>query len=87
MTEAKTTTPKVLAEELGTNPKALRRFLRALAAAELKAGTEPTLPPVGQGNRYEVTAKQAKAIKALWKAQHAPKPVEVDEAEESQPKA
>lgn len=84
MTDTKTTTPKALAEELDTNPKALRRFMRALAAAELKAGaTEPTLAPVGQGNRYGITGKQAKAIKAAWLAAHSPKP-EADEAPEGE---
>lgn len=73
MTDTKTTTPKALAEELGTNPKALRRFIRKAADAAMASGTNPVLERVGQGNRYGITAKQAKAIKAAWLAAHAPK--------------
>lgn len=65
-----TTTPKALAAELNTNPKALRRFMRGLADAAVKAGTDPEVARVGQGNRYDLTAAQAKKIKAAWNKAH-----------------
>jgi hypothetical protein len=68
---AATTTPKALAAELETNPKALRRFMRSMADAATKAGNDPEVARVGQGNRYELTASQAKKIKAAWLKAHA----------------
>lgn len=65
------TTPKALAAELETSPKALRRFMRALADAATKANTDPEVARVGQGNRYELTPGQAKKIKAAWLKAHA----------------
>lgn len=66
-------TPKAIAAELGISPKALRRFMRMQADAASKAGNEPGVPRVGQGNRYDLGAFEAEAIKSVWRAAHAAK--------------
>lgn len=70
MPQTKNTTPKILAEELGTNSKALRRFMRKLADHAMATGTDPILERVGQGNRYDLTPAQVKAIKKAWTEAH-----------------
>lgn len=64
-------TPGMIAHELGISPKALRRFMRQQADAATKAGNEPGVARVGQGNRYDLNAFEAEAIKAVWRAAHA----------------
>lgn len=63
-------TPKQIAADLGISPKALRRFMRQQADAATKAGNEPGVARVGQGNRYDLNAFEAEAIKSVWRAQH-----------------
>lgn len=70
MSEARIT-PKQIAADLGISPKALRRFMRQQADAAEKAGREPGVARVGQGNRYDLSAFEAEAIKSVWKAAHA----------------
>lgn len=48
---------KEAAAELGTDARTLRKFLRSKASP---------IEPVGQGNRYEFTAKEVKALKKAF---------------------
>lgn len=48
-----------VAEELGTNAKALRKFLRSDASG---------IDPVGQGNRYEIPRQKVKALAKAYTA-------------------
>lgn len=70
MTDQARFTPKAIAADLGISPKALRRFMRAQADAAEKAGNVPGVERVGQGNRYDLNAFEAEAIKSVWRAQH-----------------
>jgi len=63
-------TPKQIAADLGISPKALRRFMRMQADAAVKNGNEPGVARVGQGNRYDLNAFEAEAIKSVWRAAH-----------------
>lgn len=66
-------TPKQLANEIGVSPKRLRSFMRKLADDATKNGNEPRIARVGQGNRYALSAADAKAIKGAWAKAHASK--------------
>lgn len=61
-------TPKSIASSLDITPKALRRFMRSHAKANAKA-----VQPVGQGNRYALSASDAKAIVNAYRKAHASK--------------
>lgn len=61
---AQTLTTKEVAEELGTDPKTFRRFLRS---------ADSPVTPVGQGNRYGIERRQLRTLtKAFnaWQARH-----------------
>lgn len=76
---AESISPKALAAQIGCNPKALRRFMRALADKQTQAGIEPGVARVGQGNRYDLSAAQARTIKAAWaKAHSGPRKTEAE---------
>lgn len=66
-----TLTPKELAAEIGTTPKALRRFIRTLADTATKDEKDPIVPRVGQGHRYAITPADARRIKDAWGKAHA----------------
>lgn len=72
----KTVTPKELAQELGTDAKSLRKFLREFFK-------DHELDTPGQGGRYAITGKQAQQIRKAFNTKPArPKAPEVDETEE-----
>jgi hypothetical protein len=51
-------TTKDLAEELETDPKTLRKFLRS---------QESPVTPVGQGNRYTIDGRTARSIRKAFR--------------------
>ena len=59
MMAAKTITPKELAQELGTDAKTLRKFLREWAPSR-----EVDTP--GQGGRWALTGRQAQEIRKAF---------------------
>lgn len=66
-----TITAKELAVLCETDPKSMRRFIRAQA----KAGDGSIIDACGQGNRYNIDVDDAKALVAAFKASarsHAP---------------
>lgn len=67
-------TPKALAASMGISPKALRRFMRSLADQATKAGADPRVARVGQGNRYDLTKADAAFIVKAWAKAHAKAP-------------
>jgi len=57
-------TTKDLAEELGTDPKTLRKFLRS---------QDSPVTPVGQGNRYSIDGRTARSLRKAfltWREAH-----------------
>lgn len=64
MAEAKTMTTKEVAEELETDSRTLRKFLRSK--------TSP-ITPVGQGNRYSIQRGQIKVLKKAFLVWRAPR--------------
>lgn len=54
---AQTMTTAQVADEVGTDPKRLRRFLRSNSSP---------VAPAGQGHRYSIERKDLKAIKAKF---------------------
>lgn len=56
---AQTLTTAEVAEELGTDQKRLRKFLRSNSSP---------IEPVGQGNRYSITRGQMKTLKKAFDA-------------------
>jgi hypothetical protein len=61
---AKVLTSAEVAEELETDPKTLRKFLRS---------EDSPLDPVGQGNRYEIPAAKMRSLKkafVTWSESH-----------------
>lgn len=69
MAESKSVTPKALAASLNVDPKALRRFMRKHADRANAEGGAAIVERVGQGNRYDMTPTQAKAIADAFNAQ------------------
>lgn len=67
-----TITPKELSITLGlkADGKALRRFMRKLADDATNNGEAARVARVGQGNRYAMTASDAKAIASAWNKVH-----------------
>jgi hypothetical protein len=60
MPETKKYSAKEAAAQIGTDARTLRKFIRG--------GKDLPISPVGQGNRYEFTAKEIKALKKLFTA-------------------
>lgn len=57
-------TTKEIAEQLGTDPKTLRKFLRS---------QDSPVAPVGQGNRYTIDGRTARTLRkafATWQELH-----------------
>lgn len=60
MTTAEKFSAKEAAAQIGTDARTLRKFIRQ--------GKDLPIAPVGQGNRYEFTAKEIKALKKQFLA-------------------
>lgn len=54
---AQTMTTAEVAEEVGTDPKTLRRYLRS---------EKSPVEPVGQGNRYHITKAQLNKLRKAF---------------------
>lgn len=58
---AKLMTAGEVAEQLGTEPKVLRRFLRE---------NPELIEPVGKGHRYAIPAAKVRSLTKAWNASH-----------------
>lgn len=72
---AKTLTPKELAVELNSDPRTVRKFLRAEAKEN---GTETP----GKGSRWSIEARQVRSLRKRFDAWVAAKAPAEDETEE-----
>lgn len=81
MSETKVLTTNEVADEIGTEPKTLRKFFRS---------NNCSIEPVGQGKRYGIAAEDVAALKeqfAAWAGGKAKKAEDDDDAEPKPDKA
>lgn len=64
---ADTMTAKELASACNTDAKRMRRFIRSTSKSD-----SPIVSACGQGHRYTISAREAKALIDAWTKAHAP---------------